>query len=122
MSANVYAIRGATTVKENNKEEILTSTQELLLEIIEQNRLAEDEIVSIFFTMTQDLNAVFPAQAARRLGWKFIPLMCATEVDVPGSLSKCVRVLVHINPDHEMSKIEHVYLREAEKLRPDLVN
>lgn len=124
MSTNIYGIRGAITVEKNTEEEILKATKELLLEILDQNQLKEEEIISIFFTMTPDLDAVFPAQAARRLGWNCIPLLCATEIDVPGSISKCIRILVHIDSEVELKKdmIEHVYLREAEKLRPDLVN
>jgi chorismate mutase len=122
MNRNVYAIRGAITVAENEKEEILTATKELLLEVVEQNQLEEEEIISIFFTVTQDLNDAFPAQAARELGWDSIPLLCANEIDVPGAISKCIRVLVHINSESESDKIKHVYLKKAKKLRPDLSN
>ncbi|SJZ54712.1 chorismate mutase [Selenihalanaerobacter shriftii] len=121
MSSKVYAIRGAITVENNEKEEILTATKELLLEIKDQNQLDEEDIISIFFTMTPDLNAVFPAQAARQIGWDFIPLLDATEVDVPGGLAKCIRVLIHLNSNNESREVEHVYLRRAEVLRPDLI-
>lgn len=122
MSSEVVAIRGAITVDKNTKEDILTSTQELLTEILEQNQLEEEDIISIFFTVTQDLDAAFPAQAARKLGLDFIPLLCANEIDVPGAISKCVRILIHINAGDKLEEVEHVYLKDAKKLRPDLVN
>ncbi|MCK8823942.1 chorismate mutase [Fuchsiella alkaliacetigena] len=120
MSNKVYAIRGAITVEENTEESILAATKELIKVAMQRNNLSEENIISMFFTMTQDLNAVFPAQAARSLGFDFIPLLCATEIDVPGSISKCIRILIHINTEMERKEIEHTYLRKAEGLRPDL--
>ncbi|MBM7623831.1 chorismate mutase [Sporohalobacter salinus] len=122
MSSKVVAIRGATTVDENTKKDILTSTRELLTEISKRNQLNKEDIISIFFTVTQDLDAAFPAQAARELGWDLIPLICANEIDVPGAISKCIRVLIHINSNSKLEEIEHVYLNDAKKLRPDLAN
>lgn len=116
----VRAVRGAITVEQNTKEEILTSTEELLREIVKRNNLDNDNIISAVFTMTNDLNAAFPAVAARQLGWTDISLMCTNEINVPGSLQKCIRVLIHFNTDKSNKDIKHVYLREAEKLRPDL--
>jgi chorismate mutase len=114
------AIRGATTVMHNDREEIVTATAELVAAIMEQNKLSSEEIVSILFTVTPDLNAAFPALGARRLGLTLVPLMDALEIPVPGSLPKCIRCLMHINTDLTQSEINHVYLRGAKVLRPDL--
>lgn len=118
----VRAIRGATTVVENNAEEILKETERLLKEIYEKNRLKEEDIISIIFTVTNDLNATFPAIAARNLGWTSIALMCTNEINVPGSLEKCIRVLFHVNSDKQNDEIKHVYLNDAKVLRPDFVS
>ena len=120
MSDIVTGIRGATSVVSNTKEEILMRTKELLLEIVNQNKLDTDNIASAFFTMTEDLDSTFPAEAARSLGWTHIALLCAREINVPGSLKKCIRVLVHYNSDSGF-KPKHVYLHEAKSLREDLV-
>ncbi len=117
----VRAIRGAITVSENNKESILEGTKELLLQIIERNSLNYSDIISALFTVTQDLNATFPAVAARQINWNDIPLMCTNEINVPGSLEKCIRVLIHINTEKSNVEINHVYLHGAQVLRPDLV-
>lgn len=117
----VRAIRGATTVAENTKESILEGTIELLSEIIKRNSLNTSDIISAVFTVTSDLNAAFPAVAAREIGWTDISLMCTNEIDVPGSLKNCIRVLIHFNTDKSNSDISHVYLKGAEALRPDLV-
>lgn len=116
----VRAIRGAITVEANTPEDIISSTKELLIEIMERNDLKLDEIISIIFTTTSDLNAGFPAAAARELGWKYVPLLCAREIDVPGSLKKCVRVLMHVNTQKSQEEINHVYLKGAKCLRTDL--
>lgn len=110
-------VRGATTVANNNKDEILTATQELLTEIVKKNDLQIDDIASIIFTTTPDLNAEFPAQAARKLGWQNTSLLCAREIDVPGALEKCIRVLLHVNTAKKQSEIINVYLKEAVNLR-----
>ncbi|EMS73354.1 chorismate mutase [Ruminiclostridium cellobioparum] len=116
----VRAIRGAITVPENTKEAILEGTRDLLAEIINNNKIKTSDLISIIFTMTSDLNAVFPAVAAREMGLNDVPLMCSSEIDVPGSLRSCVRVLIHINTDKEGSEIKHIYLKGAAVLRPDL--
>lgn len=113
------AIRGATTVENNNEQLILLETKTLLENIISQNGLESDQIVSIFFTVTADLNKVFPAKAARQLGLKDTPLMCSQEIDVPNSLAFCIRVLVHVNTKLSKKELKHIYLKSAVALRPD---
>ncbi len=113
-------IRGAITVNENKAEIILAATRQLLIRIIEVNEVDVNDIASVIFTMTADLDAVYPAAAAREMGWKHIPLLCMQELAVPGSLAKCIRVLLHWNTDRAPEEIQHVYLGEAQKLRPDL--
>ena len=117
----VRGIRGAISVDENTPEEVLNATRELLHTIQSTNpSLQSEDIASILFTVTADLNSTYPAQAARGMGWDMVPLMCALEIPVPGSLPKCIRVLIHWNTPMEQSRINHVYLRAAVKLRPDL--
>jgi chorismate mutase len=118
----VRGIRGATTVCEDSASAILAATRELLLAILEANPdLQPADIASIFFTMTQDLRAAYPAQAARALGWDDVPLMDALEIPVPGSLAGCIRVLIHWNTRLAQRDVRHVYLRQAAQLRPDLI-
>ena len=115
-------IRGATTVAEDEAETILQATRELLEAIVKENAsMRAEDIGSAIFTVTEDLTATFPAQAARQMGWSMVPMMCAREIPVPGSLPKVIRVLVHWNTETPQSEIKHVYLRDAVKLRPDLV-
>jgi chorismate mutase len=116
----VRAIRGATTVKANEKREILDATGELLREMAAQNGIVKEDIVSILFSMTTDLNAVFPAVAAREMGWDRIAMMCSHEIDVPGSLKNCIRILMHVNTDKRNDELRYIYLKEARALRPDL--
>jgi chorismate mutase len=111
-------IRGATTVDHNEQAEILAATGELLLLMMSKNGLLVEDIASVIFTVTEDLDAVFPAQAARQIGWNEVALMCMREIPVPDSLGKCIRVLVHVNTTRSASEIQHVYLREAVSLRP----
>lgn len=111
-------IRGATTVECNEREAILAATRELLQAIAQQNELQVDDIASAFFTVTDDLDATFPAQAARQLGWTGVALMCMREIPVPGSLGKCIRVLLHVNTTRSLAEMRHVYLRDAVVLRP----
>ncbi|MGB2710678.1 MAG: chorismate mutase [Conexibacter sp.] len=115
----LFALRGATTVEDNDAEQILAATDELMRELMARNELAPDALVSCLFTLTEDLDAEFPAVAARRMGLDRVPLMCAREVPVPGALPRVIRVLVHYYalPDHTS---RHVYLREATVLRADL--
>lgn len=117
----VRAIRGATTVKANEKQEILDATSELLREMVEQNGIIKEDIISIIFSMTTDLNAVFPAVAARQLGWDRIAMMSTHEIDVPGSLRKCIRVLMQYNTEKENDDLIYIYMKEAKVLRPDLL-
>lgn len=115
-------IRGATTVTEDNVDLILQATRELLEAIVKENAsMKPEDIGSAIFTVTDDLAATFPAQAARQMGWSMVPMMCAQKIPVPGSLPKAIRVLVHWNTETPQSEIKHVYLRDAVKLRPDLV-
>ena len=118
----IRGIRGATTVTADEPDLILQATRELLEEILEENEgMQPEEVASAIFTVTDDLTSTFPAQAAREMGWSLVPMLCAREIPVPNSLSHVIRVLVHWNTDVPQSGITHVYLREAVKLRPDLV-
>jgi chorismate mutase len=110
-------IRGAITVEYNDREEILAATTELLQLMMRQNDLHVEDIASGIFTVTEDLDAEFPALAARQLGWKEVALMCAREIPVPNSLGKCIRVLLHVNTTRSASAIQHVYIRGAVNLR-----
>lgn len=115
----LYALRGAITVEDNDAEQILAATDELMRELMSRNALEADAMVSCLFTMTDDLDAQFPAVAARRMGLSRVPLMCAREVPVPGSLPLVIRVMVHYyGPDE--TEPQHVYLRGARVLRADL--
>ncbi len=111
-------IRGATTVERNEREEILAATTELLELLIQRNELRTDDVASAIFTMTDDLDAEFPAVAARMLGWTDVALMCTREISVPGSLRMCIRILLHVNTERSASEINHVYIRGAVDLRP----
>lgn len=111
-------IRGATTVENNDREEILSATHELLELLITKNDIQPENIVSAVFSLTEDLDAEFPAVAARGLGWTETALMCAREIPVPNSLGKCIRILIHVNTTRSAKEIQHVYIREAVKLRP----
>ncbi len=113
-------VRGATTVASNDREEILTATRQLLALMIRLNGIESRDVASAVFSTTRDLDAEFPALAARQLGWLDVPLMCGHEISVPGSLPLCIRVLLHWNTEKEQGEIEHVYVREANRLRPDL--
>ena len=112
-------IRGATTVEANTREAILDGTRELLLQIIEANGLRMEDVGSAIFTTTPDLNAEFPALAARQLGWHDVALMCAHEMSVPGALDRCVRVLIHWNTSKLQHEIVHIYTKGAANLRPE---
>lgn len=111
-------IRGATTVAVNTSEAILGATSELLTLLVERNAIEMEDIASVFFTVTQDLDAAHPALAARQLGWTEVALLCAQEMRVPGSLGGCVRVLLHANTTRAQAEIRHIYLHEARELRP----
>lgn len=112
-------VRGATTAKADTAGAILSATREMLTRLIEANDLRLEEVTSAIFTVTPDLTAAFPAQAARELGWTNVALLDAQEISVPGSLARCIRVLIHWNTDRPQSEVVHVYLRDAVALRPD---
>lgn len=114
-------IRGATTVTNNEENEILRETVVLLREIVERNDVIAEDICSVWITVTGDLDATFPARAIREIeGWDLVPLMCSVEIPVKGGLPKCIRLMVQVNTDKSQRDIRHVYLNEAQKLRPDL--
>jgi len=113
-------IRGATTVETNAAAAILGATRELLTRIVEANGVGVENMTSALFTVTHDLTAAFPAQAARELGWQHVALLDAQEIPVPGSLPRCVRVLIHWNTEKTQAEVRHVYLRDAAVLRQDL--
>ncbi|MEN6390537.1 MAG: chorismate mutase [Syntrophomonas sp.] len=113
-------IRGAITISEDREDEIWSSTRELLQAMQEQNGFAAENIASVFFSVTPDINSAFPAVAARDMGWDRVPLMCFQEIDVPGAVGLCIRILIHINTSREQDEIKHVYLRDARNLRTDL--
>ncbi|MCX8025467.1 MAG: chorismate mutase [Thermanaerothrix sp.] len=113
---NLVAIRGAITCRENTSEAILSSTYRLMSALIEKNHLSPENVISIIFSATSDLNAVYPAQAVRQMGWSQVPMLCLQEMNVENSLTQCLRVLIHATlsfPPH------HVYLDQAQSLRPD---
>ena len=112
-------IRGATTATANTEEAILEATRELLQALAARNDLAPDAIASAIFTVTDDLDAAYPARAARQLGWDQVALLCAREIPVPGSVPLCIRVLLHVNTEKPPSALRHVYLRAATTLRPE---
>jgi chorismate mutase len=118
---NCRGIRGAISVESNTSEAIYGATRELLERIVTANSLRAEDIASVIFTATPDLNAAYPARAAREMGWVNVSLLCMQEMAVADSLPRCVRVLVHWNTDLPADQIHHVYLGEARTLRPDLV-
>ncbi|RPJ21606.1 MAG: chorismate mutase [Chloroflexi bacterium] len=118
----IRGIRGATTVSADDPDAILQATREVLEAILDENEgMHPEDVASAIFTVTDDLVSTFPAQAARQMGWGLVPMMCAREIPVPGSLPHVIRVLVHWNTEIPQSEVKHVYLRDAVKLRPDLV-
>jgi chorismate mutase len=116
-------IRGAITIESDIQENVLSATHELLTAIVSSNPgLKTDSIGSAFFTVTDDIASMYPALAARQMGWDQVPMMCAREIPVTGGLSLCIRVLILWNTDTSQKEIRHVYLRDAARLRPDLIN
>jgi chorismate mutase len=113
-------VRGATTVAANSRDQILDETRKLLALIIRANDIRSEDVASAVFTVTRDLDAEFPAMAARQLGWLDVPLLCAYEVTVPRSLPRCIRILLHWNTDKSQQDIKHIYIKDAVRLRPDL--
>jgi chorismate mutase len=116
----VRGIRGAITVRENTAESIMSAVKELLSAVVRENQIKLEDIASVFITATEDLNAEFPALAAREMGWRHVPLLCAREINVPGAMARVIRVLLHVNTDRSPNELKHLYLREAAGLRPDL--
>ncbi|GAA0392587.1 chorismate mutase [Microbispora corallina] len=116
----VRAIRGAIQVDGNDRESILAGTTELVTEVMERNGLTTDDVISVIFTATPDLTAEFPALAARKLGFHDVPLLCASEIDVPGALPRVVRLMAHVWTGKPRQDIQHVYLRGAVALRVDI--
>ncbi len=116
----VRAVRGAIQVGADDREEILDAVTEMITAVLARNSLSTDALISVVFTATPDLTAEFPAYAARRLGITDVPLLCATEIDVPGAMPRVLRLLAHVETDRPRSELRHVYLRGAEALRTDL--
>lgn len=113
-------VRGAICATANTREAIFDATRRLLTRLIAANEIDTEQIASIFFTASPDLNADYPAYAVREMGFLHIPLMCATEIDVPGVLPRVIRVLIHLNTEKKQCEIRHLYMGEAARLRPDL--
>ncbi len=111
-------IRGATTVERNDRDEILAATTELLELLVRHNELEIEDIASAIFTVTEDLDAEFPALAARSIGWNETALICTREIPVPASLGNCIRVLLHVNTTRSAAEMQHIYIRGAVGLRP----
>lgn len=120
MTMTCRGVRGATTVEANSRDEILLATRQMLALMIRRNGIDSSEIGSALFTVTKDLDAEFPALAARQLGWLEVPLLCGYEIEVAGSLPLCIRVLLHWNTEKSQQDIHHVYIHQAVRLRPDL--
>jgi chorismate mutase len=116
----VRAIRGATQVEANDREAILQGTAELVTEVMQRNGLGTDRVISVIFSATADLNAEFPALAARSVGFGDVPLLCCAEISVPGAMPRVVRLMMHVDTDLERPQIQHVYLRGAKALRLDI--
>jgi chorismate mutase len=116
----VRAVRGATQIDANSREQILTGTTELIGAVLQRNDLTPDVLISVVFTATPDLTAEFPAYAARELGFTDVPLLCATEMDVPGALPRVLRLLALVETDRDRAQMHHVYLHGAAALRRDL--
>ncbi len=119
----VRGIRGAITVSANVRDEIMDATEQLLNEMVAANDVSSEDLGAVYFTLTSDLNAEFPAVAAReRLGWRLVPLINSIEIDRPGAMSKCIRVLMYWNTTRSQAEIRHIYLRDAIALRADITD
>ena len=116
----VRAVRGAVQISGNDRDEILAGTTELVTEVMRRNELSTDDVISVLFTATPDLTAEFPALAARKLGFQEVPLLCASELDVPAAMPRVVRLMMHIETSKPRSALQHVYLRGAVALRLDI--
>lgn len=118
----VRAIRGATTVEQDSPAQVTERVQELLKEVMVSNGLVEEDVISIVFTATSDVVSVFPATAARGIGFGDVPLLCAAEIAVAGAMPRCIRILLHVETALERNELHHIYLHEAQSLRDDLRN
>lgn len=116
----VRALRGATTVDADTPEQLHERVQALLVRMLERNQVTKDDLISIVFTATADIHSMFPAAAARAIGFGDVPLLCAQELDIDGGARRCIRVLMHVNVDKDRSQLHHVYLEGARSLRDDL--
>lgn len=117
-------VRGATTVSENEEHQMIENTRVLVKEMVETNQIKPNDISHVFISVTRDLNAGFPAKALRQLegdGWSLVPVMCMAEIEVPGSLTQCIRIMMVVNTERAQADIQHIFHNEAIKLRPDLV-
>ncbi|WP_077621736.1 chorismate mutase [Sediminibacillus massiliensis] len=118
----IRGVRGATTVEENEGQQIIENTKKLIEEMADANGIMPDDIATVLVSMTTDLDAVFPAKALRKLeGWTYVPVMCMQEIEVRGSLKQCIRVMMTVNTDKTQEQINHVYHHKAKQLRPDLL-
>jgi chorismate mutase len=116
----IRAVRGAITCPEDTADEVTEATQELLTVMMERNDLVHDDVISIIFTTSADLTSAFPATCARGIGFGDIPLLCASEINVPGAMAKCIRIMMHVYTTRARADVRHVYLRNAQTLRDDL--
>lgn len=117
----IRGVRGAITVSRDQAEEVLKETKRLVLEMAKENKIEPDDVASVIISTTTDISSAFPAKAVRTIdNWNYVPVMCTHEMDVPGSMPLCIRVMMHVNTQLEQKEIHHVYLNEATKLRPDL--
>lgn len=117
----IRGVRGAITVSADQPEEVLKETARLVLEMAKENKIEPDHVASVIISTTTDISSAFPAKAVRTIEeWNYVPVMCTHEMDVPGSLPLCIRVMMHVNTELAQQEIHHVYLNEAMKLRPDL--
>ncbi|MEW5794812.1 MAG: chorismate mutase [Candidatus Zixiibacteriota bacterium] len=113
-------VRGATCARANSREAVFEATRDLLARLIAANRIEAEHIASVFITATPDLNADYPAYVAREMGLSRVPLLCATEIDVPGAMKRVIRILIHCETEMKQDEVRHLYLRETARLRPDL--
>ena len=117
----VRGLRGATTVVQDNEQDVLSATEVLARTIAKENNVQPEDIISVLVSTTADVKSVFPAKAVRSIeGWKYVPVMCTHEMDVPGAMPHCIRILMHVNSNVPQKEINHIYQNEAVKLRPDL--
>ena len=117
----IRGVRGAITVENNEETEILTATERLVRQMILSNQIIAEDVASVFLSVTDDIDAAFPAKVIRlQDNWTYVPVMCMKEIAVPHSLEKCIRIMIHWNTEVRQDKINHIYLEKAEQLRPDL--